>query len=199
MLGWNDGSGQELFSLDELVERFSVDRIHKGGAKFDYEKARWFNHEWIKKTDDELLSEKLMLLWQDKNITLDPAYINKVVKMVKDRCFLLNDFWEQSSFFFQLPASYDVASVKPKWNDDKKTFFEDFITELDGVNDFDAAAIEACFKDLATAKNIKAGELQLPFRIMLVGGKFGPPVFEIASTIGLEQTKERIRRALAAF
>jgi glutamyl-tRNA synthetase len=199
MLGWNDGSGQEIFTLDELVQKFSIDRIHKGGAKFDYEKAKWFNHEWIKRSSDEDLTNKLLILWKDKNIQADKSFITKVVGMVKERCVLLNDFWDQSAFFFEIPATYDTASVKPKWSDDKRTFFESFIHELDKLESFETLSIEASFKNLATQKNIKAGELLSPFRVMLVGGKFGPPVFDIAATIGKEQTKERIKKGLEAF
>ncbi len=199
MLGWNDGSEQEVFTLNELIEKFSMERVHKGGAKFDYEKAKWFNHEWIKRTGDDVLADNLLLLWKDNNITADRSFIIKVVGMVKERCFLMNDFWDQSSFFFQPPSTYDVTSVKAKWNEDKNNFFEDFAHEIAQLNNFDPLTIESCFKDLAIKKNIKAGELQLPFRIMLVGGKFGPPVFEIASTIGKEQTSNRIQKGLAAL
>lgn len=196
MLGWNDGSGQEIFTLNELIEKFSIDRIHKGGAKFDYDKAKWFNHEWIKRTGDEQLTDMLLQLWKDKDVTAERSYITKVISMVKERCFLLTDFWDQCLFFFKTPATYDIVSVKAKWNDDKKLFFEEFINEINQLNNFDALTIEARFKDLAIQKNIKAGELLSPFRIMLVGGKFGPPVFEIASTIGKEQTMERIKKLL---
>ncbi len=197
MLGWNDGSEQELFTLNELIEKFSIERVHKGGAKFDYEKAKWFNHEWIKRTSDEMLTDYLLLLWKDKNIHENRSFITKVIGMVKERCFFMNDFWDQSFFFFQQPSTYDNASVKAKWNDDKKTFFEILIDKLKEIESYDALTIETCFKNIATRQNIKAGELQLPFRIMLVGGKFGPPVFEIASTIGKEQTIERIQKLLS--
>lgn len=197
MLGWNDGSEQELFTLNELIEKFSIERVHKGGAKFDYEKAKWFNHEWIKRTSDDLLTDNLLLLWNDKNIHEDKAFITKVIGMVKERCFFMNDFWDQSFFFFQQPSTYDTASVKSKWSDDKKNFFEIFIDKLKELDIYDALTIESCFKSIATQQNIKPGELQLPFRIMLVGGKFGPPVFEIASTIGIEQTIERVQKLLS--
>ena len=199
MLGWNDGSEQEVFTLNELIEKFSMERVHKGGAKFDYEKAKWFNHEWIKRTGDDVLAGNLLSLWKEHNITADRSFIIKVIGMVKERCFFMNDFWDQSSFFFQSPSAYDVNSVKAKWNEDKNKFFEDFAYEIGQLNNFDPLTIETCFKNLATKKNIKAGELQLPFRIMLVGSKFGPPVFEIASTIGKEQTSNRIHKGLAAL
>ncbi len=197
MLGWNDGSSQEIFSLNELIEKFLIERVHKGGAKFDYEKAKWFNHEWIKRTGDDMLSNLLIELWKDKKITFDRAFVQKVTGMVKERCVLLNDFWDQSSFFFEMPSTYDFASLRPKWNDAKRNFFKSFNDALHGIDPFDVQSIESLFKDLAASGNIKPGELQLPFRIMLVGGKFGPPVFEIAATIGKAQTQQRIQNALS--
>ncbi|MEO6001139.1 MAG: glutamate--tRNA ligase, partial [Chitinophagaceae bacterium] len=197
MLGWNDGSEQEVFTLEELVDKFSMERVHKGGAKFDYEKAKWFNHRWIQRTSDDLLTDLLLLLWKDKNIQTELPFVQKVIRMVKERCFLLSDFWDQSFFFFEPPSSYDMASVKVKWNEEKKLFFESFIDELQALQILEPISIETTFKSLATQKNIKAGELQLPLRVMLVGGKFGPPVFEIAATIGKEQTILRIKNGLA--
>lgn len=199
MLGWNDGSGQEIFTLEELIRHFSIDRVHKGGARFDYEKAKWFNHEWIKRTPDHLLSERLLTAWKEKNIQPDKAFLEKVVAMIKERCTFINDFWDQSFFFFEPPSTYDSASIKAKWNAEKKSFFEAFKDAIPTLNAFDPASIEEHFKQLATEANIKPGELQLPFRIMLVGSKFGPPVFEIASTIGKEQTILRIANALEKF
>jgi glutamyl-tRNA synthetase len=112
---------------------------------------------------------------------------------------LLTDFFEQSYFFFIPPAEYDIASVKPKWNESKVSFFENFCAELESIMDWNSAFIENAFKNLAMVCNIKPGELQLPFRIMLVGGKFGPPVFNIAEVLGKSETVQRIKTALSAF
>lgn len=199
MLGWNDGSGQEIFTLEELISHFAIDRVHKGGARFDYEKAKWFNHEWIKRTPNHLISEQLLVAWKDKNIQPDKNFLEKVVAMVKERCTLMNDFWDQSFFFFESPSTYDSTAIKAKWTAEKKLFFEGFTDAIPTLDAFDPPAIEECFKRLATEANIKPGELQLPFRIMLVGGKFGPPVFEIASAIGKEQTMLRIGKAMEHF
>ena len=119
--------------------------------------------------------------------------------MVKDRCTLLGDFWEHSFFFFRAPKDFDTAPLLAKWNSDKRNFFESFITSLKGISDWSAPSLEALFKQLAEQASIKASELQLPLRIMLVGGKFGPPVFNIAEALGKEETISRIKNALAAF
>jgi glutamyl-tRNA synthetase len=200
VLGWNDGTEQEIFSLDELIEKFSIERVHKAGAKFDFEKAKWFNHEWIKKLPASNYKPQVKQIFIDKGIAInDDAYLEKVMELIKERCTLLPDFYTQGIFFFEAPKTFDEASVKPKWNDAKKYFFEAFNNNLKTANEFNSITIEAIFKELATEKNIKPGELQLPLRIMLVGGKFGPPVFDIAAIIGKDETIKRITTASAIF
>ena len=200
LLGWNDGTEQEIFTKEELIEKFSIERVHSGGAKFDYEKAKWFNHEWIKQSaiGNWQLAVK-NLLTQNGIPVDDDVLLRKVIELVKDRCTLLPDFVQQSSFFFKTPESWDVDAVKPKWNDDKKSFFIAYTEKLRSANEWNAITLENSFKELATEKNIKPGELQLPFRIMLVGGKFGPPVFIIAELIGKEETVKRINSAIDIF
>jgi glutamyl-tRNA synthetase len=205
LLGWNDGTEQEIFSKEELVEKFSMERVHSAGAKFDYEKAKWFNHEWIKKLGVDSLELGVKNLLTENGITvMDDVLLKKAIETVKDRCILLPDFVQQSSFFFKAPETLDVDAVKPKWNEDKKNFFVSYADKLQNSSDpiaigWNAVALENSFKELATEKNIKPGELQLPFRIMLVGGKFGPPVFNIAELLGKAETTNRIISALKVF
>ncbi len=207
MLGWNDGTEQELFSIDELTQKFTMNRVHKAGAKFDYEKAKWFNHEWIKRTDDEALGKELLHQYTAEGVG-DSALIDAgevlqkctaIIPLIKERCTFITDLYQQSSFFFTAPKEVDAAAVKPKWNEEKKKFFEAFIIETEALPRWQSIAIESAFKNIATTSGIKPGELQLPFRIMLVGGKFGPPVFEIAEILGREETIQRIQNALPQF
>jgi glutamyl-tRNA synthetase len=200
VLGWNDGSAQEIFTLDELIQRFSLEKVHKGGAKFDFEKAKWFNHEWIKKLPVHEWQLTVRDDFEKRGITInDEQKFVKVLELVKDRCTLLTDFYQQSSFFFKAPDTLDVASVKPKWNEDKAMFFDILTEKFTLLEDWNTGNIEATFKETAAEKNIKMGELQLPFRIMLVGGKFGPTVFDIAALIGKAETINRIKYALTQF
>src|SRR5688572_12209500 len=200
LLGWNDGTEQEIFTKEELIEKFSIERVHSGGAKFDYEKAKWFNHEWLKKSEVGSLESEVRSLLSEKGITgIDDSILTKVIGLVKDRCVLLSDFYDQSHFFFKAPDKWDVNSVKPKWNEQKKNFFIAYAEKLSGIKNWELGILENVFKDLGTEKNIKPGELQLPFRIMLVGGKFGPPVFNIAEVLGKEESINRIKKALPAF
>lgn len=200
VLGWNDGTEQELYSMEELIDKFSMDRVHVAGAKFDYEKAKWFNHEWIKKFEvSGLRFEVKNLLIQNKIIVSDYLLLDKIIELVKDRCILLTDFVQQSSFFFKAPEQLDVDAVKQKWNGEKKDFFVEYSRQIAGIGNWELENLEITFKNLAAEKNIKAGELQAPLRIMLVGGKFGPPVFKIAELIGREETINRIEKALLVF
>jgi len=199
LLGWNDGSEQEIFSMEELIERFSMERVHSAGAKFDYEKAKWFNHEWIKKSSNSFLLPQVKTLLETNGITIvDDTLLEKIIGLIKDRCTLLPDFVPQSSFFFQTPATIDADAIRPKWNEDKKKFFVAYSEKILN-SEWNAVTLENMFKELATEKNIKPGELQLPFRIMLVGGKFGPPVFQIAEVLGKDETVKRIDGALKIF
>ena len=200
LLGWNDGSEKEIFTMDELIESFSLQRVHSSGAKFDYEKAKWFNHEWIKTSSAKSLAPGVKELFESKGIQLtDDAQLEKVIDLVKERCTLLPDFYDQSVFFFQKPVNIDTEAVKNKWNEEKKNFFMDYIGIIENSDDWNHEQLETKFKSLASDKKIKPGDLLLPFRIMLVGGKFGPPVFHIAEMLGKEETRERIQAALNLF
>ncbi len=200
MLGWNDGSGKEIFTMEELIASFDMSRVHKGGAKFDFEKAKWFNHEWIKAAPAERLlpDVKNVLTTAGFSVT-DDSYLATVIDMVKERCTLLPDFAEQAGFFFAAPATPDMEPVKAKWNLDKNLFFTDLQSVLADVQEWSAASIETTFKEMATARAIKVGELQLPLRLMLVGGKFGPAVFDIAALIGKASTIARIKKGLESL
>ncbi len=198
MLGWNDGTDKEIFSLTELIELFSIARISKAGAKFDFEKAKWYNHEWIKREPAERLAISVKRELQSAGIEVtDDAFLLKVIDLIKDRCTLLGDFVAQGNYFFQSPLNYDEAAVKPKWSSEKASFFEDFGANL--TSGLSAAQMEEQFKALAEAKGFKPGELMLPFRIMLVGGKFGPGVFDIAVLLGVDETQKRIEKAIEVF
>jgi glutamyl-tRNA synthetase len=196
MLGWNDGTDQEIFTLDELIQKFSMERVHKGGAKFDFDKAKWFNHEWIRKSEVGRLKSDVEYVLAQHNITADDATLEQVITLVKERCTLLTDFYEQARFFFETPQQWDLDAIKPKWNQDKQAFFLEVIRQMKLQTQWIAADLEHQFKNLAAASNIKPGEVLLPLRIMLVGGKYGPGVFDIAAVIGKEETTLRIQRVL---
>lgn len=198
LLGWNDGTEQEIFTKEELIEKFSIERVHSGGAKFDYEKAKWFNHEWIKRLKVESLRLKVKSLFIEKSINVpNDTFLDKIIGLVKDRCSLLTDFFDQSYFLFKTPEKWDVDTVKLKWNEAKELFFAEIIRNFELAPDWKATVLENNFKEIASVNEIKPGEVLLPLRIMLVGGKFGPGVFDVAEILGKEETIHRMKKVLA--
>ena len=198
MLGWNDGTEQEIFSLAEMIDKFSIDRVQSHGAKFDFEKAKWYNHEWIKRADVERLKPDVKKIFEENGIGIqDENKFEKVIELIKERCTLLTDFWQQGSFFYKAPSQIDTASILSKWNDNKNQFFVELIRTYSFLNSWEATELEHTFKEIVSASRLKPGELMFAFRIILVGGKFGPGVFDIASLIGKEETVKRIEHALS--
>lgn len=198
MLGWNDGTEQELFDMHELVSKFDLERVSKAGAKFDIEKARWFNHEWIKRIDDAILLPDLRNTLAANGLSgIDEGYLLKVFALVKDRITILSEFWQQTGYFFKRPESYDLDAVKSKWNAQKAGFYLELAARFASYDPWHAGEIEHFFKLSAEAEGLKPGELMLPFRIMLVGAKFGPHVFDIAELLGREETVARINLVLS--
>jgi len=198
VLGWNDGTEQELFTLPELIEKFSIDHVHKAGAKFNFEKAKWFNQEWIRKLPADELLPAVRKIYTEQHIeNANEDLLRSVIALIRDRCHLLPEFYTQGKFFFTAPLQWNLDAIKPKWTPAKTAFFKTYIESFAGIDVWNALNTEAIFKELAIVHQIKPGELQLPFRIMLVGEKSGPPVFEIAALLGKNETGERINRLLA--
>jgi glutamyl-tRNA synthetase len=197
VLGWNDGTEQELFSLSELVEKFSIERVHKAGAKFNYEKAKWFNQEWIRRLPIENLTPLVRDIYHQNGIQIeDRDFLHSVIDLIRERCHLLPEFYSQGWFFFNAPKIWDLDAIKPKWTTAKTGFFRSYIESFKNILTWNASNLEILFKEVAAAQQIKPGDLQLPFRIMLVGEKTGPPVFEIAGLLRQKETTERINNLL---
>lgn len=195
LLGWNPGSEQEIFTLSELEESFSLERVHKGGAKFDYEKAKWFNQQHIQRADNDRLATLIMPYFKSENLHPSQEQLIKIVALVKERCHLLKEFVEQGRFFIEAPKTIDEAAIKPKWNEPKAAFFKEWMTVFN-FDEHSHDAWESSFNEMVAKHGIKKGELMLPLRVILVGGKFGPGIFDIACFIGIEEVKKRIETAL---
>lgn len=199
LLGWNDGSGEEVLDRSQLCERFSIERVHKGGARFDFEKAKWFNQEWIKRKENiELLPSVEQLLAQE-GLSASAEQLVVLIGLVKERCQTLKDFIPHLDYFFKDPVSMDWNSISSKWDSKKNVFFEEWVKQLSELSEWTAVAIENSFKQVAGEQGIKPGDVQLPLRIMLVGGKFGPPVFIIAQYLHKDVTLKRITSALTVL
>jgi len=200
LLGWNDGTEQEIFSLNELVEKFSIDRIHKGGAKFDYDRALWFNHNYIKDCPSSEFLSYFKALLEEKGISVEEEKILTILDLIKERCSLLPELWENSYYFFRRPGEWDVKGVKKKWDEEKSVFFKALLEEeWDQIAPFEEENIEKHIRGFAEKRGLKSGKMLLPLRVMLVGGKFGPSVFAIAEQLGKEEAKARMEIAKALF
>lgn len=200
LLGWNDGTEQEVFTVEELIEKFSLERIHKGGAKFDYEKALWFNHHFIKESPARYLLPYFKTLLAKNGVeNTDEDKMLRVIDLIKERCHLIPELWDNSFYFYRRPESWDVEGVKKKWDDEKKNFFRMLLEQWNSVTPFDAENLENFVRSFAEEKGMKAGQMLLPLRVMLVGGKFGPSVFAIAEMLGREEARWRMETALPLF
>jgi glutamyl-tRNA synthetase len=200
LLGWNDGTDQELFSLEELVEKFDLNRVHKAGAKFDPEKNKWFNHQYLQKQSDESLAEIFEKDVVQKLGKCDFSFVEmiKITSLIKERANFVSEFWELSNFFFEAPTSYDEKAAK-NWNSTTPELMEKLIAEIENIEDFTSAKIETIVKDWMTATEIGMGKVMQPFRLSLVSALKGPHLFDIVELIGKEETIKRLEKAIATL
>ena len=192
-LGWNPGTEQELFSLQELVDTFSLERVNKAGAKFDPEKAKWFNQQYFVNQDDVKIATDFIALKPELiSSSHDKNYIQKVVGLVKERAVFVNDLWELSNFFFEAPTEYNPKAFKKAMKEDTPTLLNELITVIENINDFTAENIQNETKSWITSKEIGFGKIMQPLRLSLVGDMKGPDVFEIITLLGKEETINRL-------
>jgi glutamyl-tRNA synthetase len=199
LLGWNPGTEQEIFSMEELCEAFSLDRVGKSGARFDPEKTKWFNHQYlIKKPDDELASLLLPIL-KEKGVECTPELASRICGMVKERCNFVAEIWDQSYFLFVAPGEYDKKIVSKRWKDDVPAIMADIADFIRQVKVWKAPAVKEEFSALVTGKGWNFGTVMNSLRLCLVGGSFGPDIFEICEIIGQKETINRIQNAIAVL
>ena len=197
LLGWNDGTEQEIFSLTELVEKFDLSRVHKAGAKFDPEKNKWFNHQYLVKQNDEDLAKTFASILQEKGIStaLD---VTRIVSLIKERAHFVSEFYELSEFFFVAPTSYDEKASK-NWKIETPDLMQELISVLQEISDFTSVNIETIVKDWMTKNEIGMGKVMQPFRLSLVGALKGPHLFDIVELIGKKETIQRIQNAITTL
>ena len=198
LLGWNDGTEQELFSLNELVEKFDLNRVHKAGAKFDPDKNKWFNHQYLQKQDDESLAKRFAPILYEKGIDTDFTTLTRIVSLIKERANFVSEFWEMSNFFFEAPKTYDEKAAK-NWKQDTSGLMSELILVTDTIDDFTSANIETIVKDWMTQNEIGMGKVMQPFRLSLVGALKGPHLFDIVELIGKQETIKRLEAAMATL
>ncbi|MEL6810890.1 MAG: glutamate--tRNA ligase [Bacteroidota bacterium] len=197
-LGWNPGTEQELFSLEELIDAFSLERVNKAGAKFDPEKTKWFQQQYFQHMDDAVLAKAFSEILLQKNIssTLD---LNKIISLVKERSVFATDLWEQASFFFEAPNSYDEKASKKAFKEDTPEIMRVVISLLENMEDFTAANLSSEIKGWITSQEMGFGKVMMPLRLALVGAMKGPDVFDIAAILGKEEALSRIESAIQAI
>jgi glutamyl-tRNA synthetase len=197
LLGWNDGTEQEIFSLEDLVEKFDLSRIHKAGAKFDPEKNKWFNHQYLQMQSDASLAESFKIILENKGISTS-LDLTKVVSLIKERAHFVNEFWDLADYFFEAPKNYDEKAAK-NWKEETPELMQKVISELNKIEDFTSITIETLLKEWMTSNEIGMGKVMQPLRLSLVGALKGPHLFDIIEMIGKEETVKRIEKAIASL
>ena len=195
LLGWNDGTDQELFSLEELADKFDLNRVHKAGAKFDPDKNKWFNHQYLQKQSDEELAGSFSSILKERGISVENNKLIKIVSSIKERAHFVNEFWDLADYFFVAPKSYDEKAAK-NWKEETPTLMKKVIAVLESIEDFSSMNIETLLKEWMTANEIGMGKVMQPLRLSLVGALKGPHLFDIIEMIGKEETVNRMQNAI---
>lgn len=199
LLGWSSGTEQEFFSIDELIANFDLARVVKSGARFDPEKAKWFNRHYLQQKSAAELAGLFIPELAEKGIKADADKVEKIVGMIKERCEFVKDIWAQSHFFFVAPESYDEKTVKSKWKADTNEKLQVITEFLQSLNVWNAVEVKEAFSAFMTAKEWGFGAVMVPIRLALVGGSSGPDLFEIFELIGKDETIARIQKACASI
>ncbi len=200
LLGWNPGTEQEIFNMEELTEAFSLDRCSKSGAKFNVEKTKWFNHEWLmRKPEEEVGKDYRQWLKEEKNIDISLEFAIKVAGLVKDRVNFVKEIWEQSFFFFEAPTSYDEVTVKKRWKENSAQTMRDVAEVIRNIDDFSLANIDATLNHWIETSGLSMGLVMNSLRLMLVGAGKGPHIGEIIELIGKEEVLRRIDAGIKAL
>jgi len=195
-LGWNPGTEQEIFTLSELIEDFSLERINKSGAKFDPVKARWFNHKYIQQKSDEELYGYLNSFLIENHINADPGYVKKVILLIRDRVELIPDLWKNSWFFFKAPDAYDSVVKQKIWTPETSELLIKFVSAVNALDPFNIDALHGIIQEFTAFHKIKTGQLMNPLRLLIVGSNQGPGMMDIAILLGKEEFLNRIYRGL---
>lgn len=196
LLGWNPGTEQEMFTLDELVEQFDITKCSKAGARFDYQKGIWFNHEYILRKSNEEISKLFAPIVAGNGIDESMERITKVVSMMKDRVSFVKELWPLCSFFFISPTEYDEKTVRKRWKENSAQVMGELAEVLEGIDDFSLENQEHIVMAWVESKGYKLGDVMNAFRLTLVGEGKGPGMFDISAFLGKEETLRRLRRAI---
>ena len=196
LLGWNPGTTQEIFSMNELIQSFSLDRVGKAGAKFDFDKTKWFNQQYLRAKNKEDLANELQIILKENNIKMDDKFVASVCNQLKERATFVKDMWLEGAYYFSAPTNYDEKTIRKKWKEDTPRFLSELKIRLEKISDFSSINIEIEFKKYLEDNDLGMGRLLPAFRLALTGLGMGPSLFDIASLLGKTETLTRMEVAL---
>jgi glutamyl-tRNA synthetase len=196
LLGWNPGTTQEIFSMNELIQSFSLDRVGKAGAKFDFDKTKWFNQQYLRAKNKEDLANELQIILKENNIKMDDKFVASVCNQLKERATFVKDMWLEGAYYFSAPTNYDEKTIRKKWKEDTPRFLSELKIRLEKISDFSSINIEIEFKKYLEDNDLGMGRLLPAFRLALTGLGMGPSLFDIASLLGKTETLMRMEVAL---
>ena len=199
LLGWNPGTEQEIFSMDELINAFSFERVGKSGSRFDPEKAKWFNHQYIQRKSNNQLALEFREILRAKGFHIDIVRLEILIGLVKERVSFVKDIWEQTDFFFKAPEEYDQEVIKKRWQNNTPLILRELTDIIKNVSDFSPAETEAVVKKWIESKGYNTGTVMNAFRLVVVGASRGPHIFDIICWIGKEETIRRIEKGLTVI
>ena len=196
LLGWNPGTEQEIFSMDELINAFSIERVGRSGSRFDPEKAKWFNHQYLQKKSNNQLALEFREFLRAQGYHYDIFRLETLVELVKERVSFVKEIWDQTDFFFKAPETYDQEAVKKRWKEDSAVQLSELRLLLENMSDFSPAASEPLVKEWIEKNGYNTGSVMNAFRLVIVGALKGPHIFDIISWIGKDETLKRIDRGI---
>jgi len=199
LLGWNPGTDQELFSMEELTDAFSIEKVHKSGSRFDPEKARWFNHQYLQRRSNNQLAMEFREYIRSEGYHIDIRDLEVLVGMVKERVSFVKDIWEQTDFFFRAPVTYDQETVRKRWKENTPAQMAGLRDLLASLTDFSPVATEPAVRNWIESNGYNTGNIMNVFRLAIVGSMRGPKIFDIVKWIGKEETLRRINRAISTI
>ena len=198
-VGWNPGTDQEIFSKEELIEVFSMQRVSKAGARFDFEKAKWFNQQYLKKLSDEDILVLIQPIINEKGWNAEKEFLLKVIKLIRERAVFANEIPELSYYFFEEIREYDMVTIQKKWKAEKKNAFEELKQLIHNIESYNHNNIETVVKEFLVSNQIGMGEVVPILRIALCGNLQGPPIYEVMETMGKEKVVSRLEKGFLHF
>jgi len=199
LLGWSPGTDQEIFSMDELIKAFSLEKVGKSGSRFDPEKTKWFNHQYLTSKSSEWIASEFEKVLAEKNISAEGKDIVKIMDLVKERATFISELWDHANYFFEAPQEYDAKVIKKRWKNDVPETVAEIKEILKGIEPFEANKMETAVKDFITKKEANLGGVMNGLRLCIVGSGKGANLFDILEIIGKKETIARLEKGVSTI